>query len=323
MTPQLTRWSGSRAVVATALFVLGLANMVGCTADDPAPTVPADASTSTPRTSRSPSSTGADPRGPGVDQGGKACPQQASRAIRRLYWPLRQANDAVLGSSSGRSAHWARRLPRRATAAWRRLGPDCRGPAQGAASVRQLARARPEEQLTLAQVRRVLRAYADWARAYGVEADAVELLEYHDRCRRRRGLVTAYYRPLWAWTDSGKAHWVELRFTNRTPHTIGGTMRGRVWVRGLPSRLRPKGIPRLHDPERRAWALTWGGSSADMWTLRGRSTRALVAPVYFGGRTRASAFPTSAEGAIVGVTMSAEYYDRNGRQACPVLVRPG
>ena len=180
-----------------------------------------------------------------------------------------------------------------------------------------------EEQLSLARMRRVLVAYAAWARDHGVEAAAASLVTTHDRCRARRGLVTAEHRAFWAWTDTGKAHWVQITFTNRTAKSVWGDMRGRVWVSGLPPRFRPKGIPQLHDPERKAWAVTWGGSSADGWGVPARSTESLIGPVYFGGHSQPSSFPTGRQGAIVGVTMSAEYYGRGGRLGCPVIVLPG
>ena len=281
-----------------------------------------EANANPPVTSRAPAETGAAPTDPNEDAA-QACDQRVRRAIRHLSGPMWQASVALLASPDGRSAHWARRLPRRVTATWHGLDEDCRVRSSPAEALRQLAGSSAKEQFSLAHLRRVLGAYLVWARFHDVEADAAALLAHYDRCRPRRGTVTAVYRPLWAWTDTGKAHWVQISLTNRKAHPISGAMRGRVWVQALPPRLRPMGIPQLHDPQRGAWALTWGGSSADMWTVPARSTRSLIAPVYFGDRTHPSPFPTGREGSILGVTMSAEYDGRGGRQGCPVLVRPG
>lgn len=305
----------------TALVVLGVGFLAGCTAASPAPDG-RDASDDWSMT-RAPSTAGDATTEPEENMAGRACARQVRRAARRLYWPMRQANEAVLASPSGRSTSWAGRLHRRVAASWRGLDQSCVTPSSPAAQLRQLARLLAEDRLSLTGMRQVLRGYAALVREIGAGDDADSLLARHDRCRTRRGLVTAEYRPFWAWRGTGKAHWVQITFTNRTGRSVAGDMRGRVWVKGLRPPLRPEGIPELHDRERRAWALTWGGSSADSWVVPARSTESRLAPVYSAGGSHPSPFPTGRDGAIVGVTMSAEYYGRRGRLGCPVLIRGG
>lgn len=203
---------------------------------------------------------------------------RAERAAAYEIW-LGRAVMEVTGAPGGHSAEARSTVMRFTSQVERRLVKRCGGEAPAAFKdfMKDVRSTVAADRFGDRQLDAILAAWLRWGTAVGVPQAAHREIRHLEACRRRvLPRFDAFYRVLWAWTNTGKVWWVELTLENRTGRLLDGSMTGRAAaIRMLEDPFGP-GDP---DPgQGRDELLMWGGSSADYLEVRPGKQVLRVAP---------------------------------------------